>query len=153
VARGHLLADERGEVGERYILGNRNYTLDRLFADLARLSGVEAPALKLAPGVALRLVQAARAAGVRPPITVNEVKLASQWWCYRNGKAKRDLDWTTSPHEDAVEATVEWYREREHDRMARARRQQPLQLKAAAAALGAFEGVAGAARRLWPLAV
>jgi dihydroflavonol-4-reductase len=153
VARGHLLADERGEVGERYILGNRNYTLDRLFADLARLSGVEAPALKLAPGVALRLVQVAQVAGVRPPITVNEVKLASQWWCYRNGKAKRDLDWTTSPHEDAVEATVEWYREREHDRLARARRQQPLQLKAAAAALGAFEGVAGAARRLWPLAV
>ena len=36
VARGHLLADERGSVGERYILGNRNYTLDRLFADLGR---------------------------------------------------------------------------------------------------------------------
>ena len=49
VARGHLLADEQGQVGERYILGNRNYTLDRLFADLARLSGVEAPPLKLAP--------------------------------------------------------------------------------------------------------
>jgi dihydroflavonol-4-reductase len=41
VARGHLLADERGVVGERYILGNRNFTLDRLFADLGRLSGVE----------------------------------------------------------------------------------------------------------------
>ena len=33
--------------GERYILGNRNFTLDRLFADLARLSGVEPPAVKL----------------------------------------------------------------------------------------------------------
>jgi nucleoside-diphosphate-sugar epimerase len=30
VARGHLLADRKGGVGERYILGNRNYTLDRL---------------------------------------------------------------------------------------------------------------------------
>ncbi len=47
VARGHLLADERGAVGERYILGNRNFTLDRLFADLGRLSGVEPPAVKL----------------------------------------------------------------------------------------------------------
>ena len=49
VARGHVLADERGAVGERYILGNRNYTLDRLFADLGRVSGrraarAEAPA-------------------------------------------------------------------------------------------------------------
>lgn len=153
VARGHLLADEKGEVGERYILGNRNYTIDRLFADLARLSGVEAPALKLSPSVALALVQAAEAAGVNPGIRANDVKLASRWWCYRNGKAKRDLGWTTSPHEDAIEATVEWYREHEHDRLARARRTQPLQLKAAAAALGAFEGAAGAARRLWPLAV
>ena len=47
VARGHLLADERGRLGERYILGNRNFTFDRLFTDLARLSGVERPALKL----------------------------------------------------------------------------------------------------------
>jgi nucleoside-diphosphate-sugar epimerase len=37
VARGHLLADQRGELGERYILGNRNFTFDRLFADLGRL--------------------------------------------------------------------------------------------------------------------
>ena len=43
VARGHLLADERGEIGERYILGNRNFTLDRLFADLGRISGVARP--------------------------------------------------------------------------------------------------------------
>src|SRR3954449_5585955 len=50
VARGHLLADEVGTPGERYILGNRNFTLDRLFADLARFSGVEPPALRLAPG-------------------------------------------------------------------------------------------------------
>ena len=153
VARGVLLADERGDVGERYIFGNRNYSLDRLFADLSRLSGVEPPAMRLSPPVALRLTQAAEAAGIWTGFTSTDAKLASQWWCYRNGKAKRDLDWTTSPHEDAIEATVEWYREREHDRLARARRQQPLQLKAAAAALGALEGVAGAARRLWPLAV
>jgi dihydroflavonol-4-reductase len=35
-ARGHLLADEHGRVGERYILGNRNFTMTRLFADLGR---------------------------------------------------------------------------------------------------------------------
>ena len=153
VARAHLLADERGEVGERYILGNRNYTLDRLFADLARLSGVEAPALKLPPGVALTLVQGARAAGVDPGISVNEVKLASNWWCYRNGKARRELGWSPSPHEDTLEATVEWYREREHDRLARVRRAQPLQFRAAAAALGAAGSAAGVVRRVWPLGV
>ena len=43
VARGHLLADTKGAVGERYILGGRNFTFDRLFADLSRLTGVEPP--------------------------------------------------------------------------------------------------------------
>jgi dihydroflavonol-4-reductase len=151
VAHGHLLADERGEVGERYILGNRNYTLDRLFADLARLSGVEPPALRLAPAVAVRLAQAAERAGIRGGYTVSQAKLASQWWCYRNGKAKRELGWATTPHEDAVEATVEWYREHEADRLARAPRSQPVPVKVAAAALGAFESAAGTARRMWPL--
>jgi dihydroflavonol-4-reductase len=152
VARGHLLADTVGKPGERYILGNRNYTVDRLFADLTRLSGVEGPALRLAPGVALRAAQALEAAPGRPPITVQEVRLASQWWTYRNTKAKRELGWTTGPHEDAIEATVGWYLDNEGDRLARTRRSQPMGWKAAAAALRAAEGVAGAAGRLWPLA-
>jgi dihydroflavonol-4-reductase len=145
VARGHLLADERGLVGERYILGNRNYTLDRLWADLSRLSGIEPPALRLEPAVALRLAQAMEVAsrGGRPPITVHDVRLATGWWTYSNAKAKRELGFRPSPHEDAIEATVEWYMEREGDRLARSRRTQPVQWKAAAAALGAV-------RRVWP---
>jgi dihydroflavonol-4-reductase len=136
VARGHLLADERGAVGERYILGNRNYTLDRLFADLGRLSGVEPPALKLPPAVALRLAQALEAAPGRAPITVDEVKSAGQWWTYKTAKAKRELGWTTSPHEDTLEATVNWYIDREGDRFKRSRRSQPVQYKLVAAMLG-----------------
>src|SRR3712207_5512592 len=59
VARGILLAEERGRPGERYVLGNRNFTLDRLFADLGRLSGVEPPALKLPLPAALAFATAA----------------------------------------------------------------------------------------------
>jgi dihydroflavonol-4-reductase len=154
VARGHLLADERGTAGERYILGNRNYTLDRLWADLARVSGCEPPALRLSPRVALLMAQAAETASRgRAPLTVQEVRLASQWWTYRNTKAKRELGWRPSPHEETIEATVNWYREREGDRLALARRSQPLQYKVAAAALGAAGGARHAAGRLWPLGV
>src|SRR5215210_8393227 len=67
VAAGHLLADEGGVPGERYILGNRNYTWDRLFADLARLSGVEGPAMRLPVSAALALADAlARMPGPTP---------------------------------------------------------------------------------------
>jgi dihydroflavonol-4-reductase len=153
VARGHLLADVHGLVGERYILGNRNYTLERLFADLQRLSGVEQPPLQLRPALARRLAQAVEAAapGGRGPITSQEVKLATNWWFYKNAKAKRELGFTTSPHEDTIEATVDWYLERESDRLARSRRTQPVPYKLAATALGAIEGAGGFARRLWPL--
>ena len=152
IARGHLLADERGLVGERYILGNRNYTTDRLFADLARLSGVEYPPLKVDPTVALRLGQMARASprGLAP-ISADEVRLTTCWWTYRNTKAKRELGFQPSPHEDTIEATVEWYLEREADRLARSRRTQPVQWKMLAAGLGAAAGAGGAMRRLWPL--
>ncbi|MEA2457658.1 MAG: hypothetical protein QOC95_630 [Thermoleophilaceae bacterium] len=151
VARGHLLADERGTDGERYILGNRNYTLDRLFADLARLTGVEPPALRLSPGVALRMAQAAERAPGRLPFSVEEVRLSSQWWTYRSTKAKRELGWTTSPHEEAIEATVDWYREREGDRLALQGHSQPVQYKLAATALSAMSGASQAIGRLWPL--
>jgi dihydroflavonol-4-reductase len=144
VARGHLLADERGEAGERYILGNRNFTLDRLFADLARVSGCDPPPLRLAPAVALRLAQVA---GGRAPIDVREIRLASQWWTYRNTKAKRELGWRPSPHEDTIEATVAWYRER----LGRTTGTPPVQYKIAAAGLGVLGGAAQAARRVWPL--
>src|SRR3954468_3695583 len=93
VARGHLLADERGTPGERYILGNRNFTRDRLFADLGRLSGVEPPALKLPLAAAVALARSFEALPLseRAPITVGEVRAASLWWSFRSTKAKREL--------------------------------------------------------------
>jgi dihydroflavonol-4-reductase len=146
VARGHLLADEKGEAGERYILGNRNYTWDRLFADLARVSGVEPPPLKLPPQVAIRMADLLERGPGRAPVTAVEVRSASQWWAYKNNKAKRELGWTTSPHEDTIEATVQWYRERDGDRMARARGSQPFQYKLAARTLSTIEGMVGRLR-------
>ncbi len=132
VARGHLLADEQGRVGERYILGNRNFTFDRLFSDLARLSGVEAPALKLPAPVALALAATgARVPGLTVP-AATEVRAASLNWAFSSAKAKRELGYRTAPHEDALEATVRWYRERDRGELAPAGARQPLAIRAVA---------------------
>jgi dihydroflavonol-4-reductase len=143
VVRGHLAADERGVVGERYILGNRNYTLDRLFADLGRVSGVEPPALKLPLPVAMAFAEAQVRLPGRPAATPVEVRASSLWWTYRNTKAKRELGWRPSPHEDAIEATVDWYREREGDKLARPGARQPVQLRAAGALVKSLGGLVG----------
>ena len=76
VAVGHLLADERGVAGERYILGKRNYTWERLFAELERLSGIEGPALELPVGVALALAEAGAHGPFPAPASPAEIRAA-----------------------------------------------------------------------------
>jgi dihydroflavonol-4-reductase len=133
VARGHLLADERGAVGQRYILGNRNFTMDRLFADLGRLSGIDPPALKLPVSVALTLAAGGQwvAGGVMP--TPEEVRIVSLNWACSSAKAKRELGWRPSPHEDCLEETIAWYREREGARCSPPGSRQPVALRVAGA--------------------
>jgi dihydroflavonol-4-reductase len=143
VARGQLLADERGRPGERYILGNRNFTLDRLFADLGRLSGVEPPAVKLPFPAAIALARTLEALPGTPPITADEVRASSQWWAFRSTKAKRELGWKPSHHEDTLEATIGWYREREPQRLRPPGERQPLALRLAGGAIRQADDIAG----------
>jgi len=144
VARGHLLADERGRLGERYILGNRNFTLDRLFADLGRLSGVEPPAVKLPLPVALQLAATAQALPGKPVATVGEVRAASLWWAFRSTKAKRELGWKPSHHEDTLVDTIEWYRRREPGLLAEPGTRQPIALRLAGFGVRRAVGVVSA---------
>jgi dihydroflavonol-4-reductase len=134
VAEGHLLADERGQVGERYILGGRNYTFDRLFADLGRLSGIDPP-VKLPGRTALAAAALLGSRGRAWPLTPLEMRAAGQWWTYRSTKARRELGWKTRPHEETLEATVGWHLEREHDRIARTGRSPQIQYRAVGAML------------------
>jgi dihydroflavonol-4-reductase len=110
VATGHLLADEKGTLGERYILGGRNFTLDRLFADLSRISGVDPPPIKLPARAALAAAEAANA--TRLPIGLNpeEVRSAAMWWTYRNRKARQELGFAPRPHEETLADAVAWQR-------------------------------------------
>ena len=139
VARGHLLADERGVPGQRYILGNRNFTLDRLFTDLARLSGVEPPSVKLPASVALAMAQAGRWVPGAPVPNPAEVRAASLHWAFSSAKAKRELGWRTSPHEDCLEETIAWYRETLGAQVGAPGARQPLPLRV----------VGGVARRIF----
>jgi dihydroflavonol-4-reductase len=148
VAEGHVLADERGAVAERYVLGGRNFTFDRLFADLGRLSGIDPP-VKVPHRLAVAAARVLELGPGRSPLSSQEVVAASHWWTYRATRATRELGWKARPHEETLEATVEWHLEREHDRIARSRRSQQLQYRVAGAALGAVEGAGDIAARAW----
>ena len=131
VARGHLLAEEKGTIGDRYILGGRNFTLDRLFADLGRLSGVEPPAVKLPLAAAIAGARLSAALPGRPPATEVELRAMSLWWAFRSTKAKRELGWTTGHHEEPLTQAIAWHRGREAGQLAPPGTRQPFALRAA----------------------
>lgn len=108
VAAGHLLADERGHEGERYLLAARNFTLQRLFADLSRIAGVPPPPVKVSGAALLATVEALERAHLPAPASADEVRSGMQWWTYRNDKAVRELGWEPRPHEETLEGTVGW---------------------------------------------
>ncbi len=142
VAAGLLLCDEHGEVGERYLLGNRNYTLDRLFADLGRLSGVEPPAIKLPLSAAVPVARGLRPIGGALGIHEHELISMAQRWAYRSTKAKRMLGWAPGPPEECLQDTIDWYREREPRAVRPAGARQPLALRAVGFGLRSAERLA-----------
>ncbi len=122
VAKGHLLAARKGKVGERYILGGRNFTLGRLFADIGRISGVPPPPVKVPPHLTEAAVAVARRVGFPVPVSEDEVRSAEYWWTYRSTKAKKELGFKARPHEETLEEAVRWQAERLGDRVGRAPR-------------------------------
>jgi hypothetical protein len=62
-----------------------------------------------------------------------EIRAASLHWAFSSAKAKRELGWRTSPHEDCLEETIAWYREREGERLSPPGSRQPVALRVAGA--------------------
>ena len=122
VAKGMLLADTKGASGERYLLGGRNFSLTRLFSDISRIAGVPPPPVQVPLGATRIAAQGAKRVGMPVPVSEQELVSAAQWWTYRSTKAKRELGFNARPHEETLEASVEWWRERLGDRVGRAPR-------------------------------
>jgi len=113
-AEAHLLAAERGRPGERYIVGSENLTLAEILQKLARLTGREAPRVKLPYAVAY-------AAGVittgwarltgRPPLApLDAVRMAKKKMFVSIEKARRELGFSPGPVDVALGRAVEWFR-------------------------------------------
>lgn len=100
VAHGHVLALERGRVGERYILGGVNLTLAEVFELIARAAHRRPPRIRLPYAVAQGLALARLA-------NADEVALARLPAWFSFAKARLELGYEPSPIEHAVERAVE----------------------------------------------
>jgi dihydroflavonol-4-reductase len=113
VAWGHLLAFERGRIGEKYILGHRNLSLAEFFKLLERLTGKLAPRLRL-PYIPVLILAAAghclsRWTHVEPFVSLEAVRMARRCMFFDAGKAVRELGLPQTPIERAVIDAVDWY--------------------------------------------
>jgi dihydroflavonol-4-reductase len=115
VAQGHLLAFERGVVGERYILGGRNMTLQEILTEVARISGHKPPRVKLPHNLVLPIAYLSEAwawltNGPEPRATVDGVRLSKKYMFFSIEKARRELGFNPRPVEEALKDAVEWFR-------------------------------------------
>jgi len=114
VAAGHLLAEERGTPGEKYILGHRNVTFKQWFELLARLAGLRPPSLRLPHWSALAAagVQAgwARVCGRPPRIPLEGVRMAKRCMFFDSSRAVRELGMPQTPVEEALDRALRWFR-------------------------------------------
>jgi dihydroflavonol-4-reductase len=115
VAEGHLLAAEKGKVGERYILGNRNMTLKEILDALSALTGIPSPTVKLPhwiPFAAAAIDTAfARVSWRAPHVSLDSVRMSTHRMYFDASKAVRELGLPQTPVEDALGRAVSWFRE------------------------------------------
>jgi dihydroflavonol-4-reductase len=115
IARGHILAAERGRVGEKYILGGENLTLERMLGRLAALSGLRAPRVKIpyavAYGFALGAEAVARTITHRPPrASLTEVRMARRKMFFAIAKARAELGYDPRPVDEGLVRAIEFFR-------------------------------------------
>jgi dihydroflavonol-4-reductase len=115
VARGHLLAEVKGEIGQRYILGGENWSLEEILDALAHISGRRTPRVRipwllawfagsmdnLVLGTILRR---------EPIIPLEGVKMARHRMYVSSEKARRELGYDPGPVEKALRDAVLYFR-------------------------------------------
>lgn len=114
VAEGHIQALERGRLGERYILGSENLTLEQILGALAKIVGRPAPKFRIPYAVAYAFGAASTAwagiTGKEPLAPLDGVRMAKKKMWVSHDKAKRELGYEPGAASTALSRAVEWFR-------------------------------------------
>jgi dihydroflavonol-4-reductase len=116
VARGHMLAADKGRIGEKYVLGHENLTLQQILSLLSELTGRPAPKFKipylLALGVAYGDATLARLIPGREPfVPPVGVQLSKKMMFFDPSKAVRELGFSQTPVREALRKAVQWFQD------------------------------------------
>ena len=115
VAEGHLLALDRGVVGRKYILGNKNMSLQAILQELATLTGRKAPKMKFPYSLAYAVSAIDTAIegtllGKNPQIALESVKMTRKRMYFDASRAVNELGFPQSSIADALARAIDWFR-------------------------------------------
>ncbi len=114
VARGHVLAAQRGAPGRSYILGGDNMSLQQMLATLADVCGLPAPRVRLSPYTVLPIVRSAewfqaRVMHSEPTLPSEPVRMATTRMEYDTSRARTELGYTSMPARTALMRAARWF--------------------------------------------
>jgi dihydroflavonol-4-reductase len=114
VARGHVLAFERGRRGERYILGGENVTLKQLLDRLGEITGLPSPRVRVP--IAVAMIAAVFDTAINgylrnrePRATADSVRMAKKKMWASSRKAEHELGYIATPANEGLRRAVEWF--------------------------------------------
>jgi dihydroflavonol-4-reductase len=114
VAEGHVLALEKGRIGERYVLGGENMLLKDILALVADVVHRRPPSIRLPEAAvwpaAFVMEKLAKVTGIAPMMTRDHLKMARKKMFYSSAKATAELGYRPRPVRSAVEDAVAWFR-------------------------------------------
>jgi dihydroflavonol-4-reductase len=114
VARGHILAWQKGRTGGRYILGNRNLTLKEMLEMLSAITGKPAPGIAVPHFIPLAVAYVdemilGRYFDKTPQVSFSSVQMSRKPMYYDSSKAVRELGLPQSPIDQAFRKAVRWF--------------------------------------------
>jgi dihydroflavonol-4-reductase len=114
-AEGHLLAHDKGRIGERYVLGGDDMTLKAILTEIARLCGRKPPKIALTPGMVMPVAFVAElwarlVPGKEPITTMDAVRMSRKHMYFSSQKARCELGYQSRPAGDALKDAVVWFR-------------------------------------------
>jgi dihydroflavonol-4-reductase len=114
VAAGHLLAYERGRVGERYILGGEDMTLRQILAMISAQVGKRPPSVRLPYGLVLPMAYVAegiaKLTGRSGRLTLEGVRMSRKIMFFSSAKAVQELGYSWRPPQAAFADAIAWFR-------------------------------------------
>jgi len=115
VAGGHLLALDKGRVGERYILGGQDVMLGDMLAEIAAIVDRKPPTIRIPRAPLFPLAwaneQLRKVIGGDPFLTVDSLKMAKHRMFFSSAKAEAELGYRARPHHEALVDAIAWFRD------------------------------------------